>query len=236
MSSTIAGAPLWFAYAATLALIIAPPVCAQAGGEPDKNLVREQYEWSNIWWDCANDPKLPRVLLIGDSISCGYSAVVTKLLEGKYHVDRLGTSRSINDPVLIKETKMMLEDSKYVAIHFNNGLHGFHLDGPTYAAALDDYIALLKKLGGGAKLIWGSSTPITKGGDVNTLSDGNAKVLERNAAALPIMERNGIPVDDLYQLVVGKSDLRAGDGYHYNGPGYDVLGKAVADAVLAAVQ
>ena len=223
--------------AATMAVILAPMAHAQGGVNVDKNLVRETSEWSEIWWDCANDPKLPRVLLIGDSISCGYSGVVTTLLAGKYHVDRLGTSRAINDPVLIAETKMMLADNKYVAIHFNNGLHGFHLDGPTYGKYLRDYVALLKKLGGGAKLIWGASTPIIRNDDVNTLSDANAKVIERNAVALPIMQEDGIPVDDLYQAVVGKGELRnVGDGYHYNGAGYDVLGKAVVEAVKQAVQ
>ena len=63
-------------------------------------VVREQCEWSNHWWDCANDPSLPRVLTIGDSICCGYSPVVTRLLQGKAHVDRQGTSRSLNDPLL----------------------------------------------------------------------------------------------------------------------------------------
>ena len=126
----------------------------------------------------------------------------------------------------------MLADNKYVAIHFNNGLHGFHLDGPTYGKYLRDYVALLQKLGGGAKLVWGASTPIIKGNDVNTLDDSNAKVLERNAIALPIMQANNIPVDDLYAAVVGKGEIRnLGDGYHYNGAGYDILGKAVAEAV-----
>ena len=163
--------------------------------------------------------------------------MVTGLLAGKYHVDRLGTSRAVNDPVLIAETKMMLADNKYVAIHFNNGLHGFHLDGPTYGKYLRDYVALLKNLGGNAKLVWGASTPIIKNDDVNTLSDANAKVLERNAIALPIMQENGIPVDDLYAAVVGKGEFRnLGDGYHYKPAGYDVLGKAVMESVMAAVK
>jgi len=194
-------------------------------------VVHEQYEWSNIWWDCANDPALPRVLLIGDSISCGYSPVVTTLLQGKVHVDRLGTSRSINDPVLLKETTMMLAEYPYAAIHFNNGLHGFHLDGPAYAAGLRAYVELLERLRGNAQLIWASSTPITQPDDVNTLAGDNEKVLARNALAAPLMQERGIPMNGLYQCVVGKPDLRSGDGYHYNGAGYDALGQAVAEAL-----
>jgi lysophospholipase L1-like esterase len=91
-------------------------------------------------------------------------------------------------------------------------------------------------LGGDARLIWGSSTPITKPGDVNTLGEGNAVVTARNALAAEIMAERGIPVDDLYQVVVGKPDLRSPDGYHYSGPGYEALGKAVADAILQATR
>ena len=220
--------------AAALLALAAPGSTPSANAQEapmDASVVKEQYEWSNIWWDCANDPGLPRVLLIGDSISCGYSPVVTALLQGQVHVDRLGTSRSINDPVLLKETTMMLEEYPYGAIHFNNGLHGFHLDGPAYAGGLREYVGLLERLRGGAQLIWASSTPITKGDDVNTLDPQNEKVVARNALAAEIMQEHAVPMNDLYQCVVGKPDLRSPDGYHYNGAGYDALGQAVADAL-----
>ncbi len=223
-----------------LAALLAGPVAAdpdtQGDDRVDESVLREKYEWSNIWWDCANDDSLPRVLLIGDSISCGYSPKVTKLLAGKAHVDRLGTSRSINDPVLLKETAMMLEEYDYAAIHFNNGLHGFHLEGPAYAAALGEYVRLLQKLGGGAPLIWASSTPITERDHVDVLAENNEKVTARNALAAEIMKAQEIPTSDLYQVVVGKPELRSEDGYHYNGQGYDVLAKAVADAVLPYIK
>jgi lysophospholipase L1-like esterase len=214
-------------------LLAASTALAQGANAMPETVVKEQYEWFNIWWDCANDPALPRVLLIGDSISCGYSPVVTKELQGKYHIDRLGTSRSINDPVLLQATEMMLEEYSYVAVHFNNGLHGFHLEGPAYAAALKEYVALIKRLAPTAKLIWGSSTPITRNGESQALDPKNEVVTARNTLAAGIMQEQGIPTDDLYSVVIGKPDLRSDDGYHYNGSGYEVLGKAVTEAVLA---
>jgi hypothetical protein len=219
-------------------LCVTPCALAQVPGPAQDTgpVVHEKFEWSDIWWDCADDPSLPRVLLIGDSISCGYSRVVTRLLEGRYHVDRLGTSRSLNDPVLAKETVMMLQDSPYAAVHFNNGLHGFHLSPEQYAAGLRQYLALIREHCGDAKLIWGNSTPITVGGDTATLADSNAVVITRNELAAAIMSEAGIPTDGLYGTVIGKPELRSGDGYHYAGDGYEVLGKAVADAVLSAVE
>jgi len=208
---------------------------AQGANAMPETVVKEQYEWFNLWWDCADDPTLARVLLIGDSIACGYSPVVTKELEGKYHVDRLGTSSSINDPALLQTTEMMLKQYRYAAVHFNNGLHGFHLDGPTYAAALRDYVALIKGLTPNAKLVWGSSTPITESGEPQTLDPKNETVTTRNTLAAAMMQEQAIPIDDLYAVVAGKPDLRSNDGYHYNAAGYEALGKAVADAILKAI-
>ncbi len=218
--------------AAVSPLLAAGADTPQREGTMTANVARETSEWSNIWWDCANDPTLPRVLLIGDSISCGYSPVVTKLLQGKVHVDRLGTSNSLGDPLLFKQTQMMLEAYSYAAVHFNNGLHGFHLPGEAYSAALRDWVKLIRAHGRGAKLIWAASTPITKSRDVKTLSDSNGIVTTRNTLAAAIMQEEGIPVNDLYGLVVGKPELRSPDGYHYNADGYALLGKAVADSVL----
>jgi lysophospholipase L1-like esterase len=195
----------------------------------DNLVVREQFEWTNIWCNNANDLMLPRVLLIGDSIACGYSSMVIKQLQGKVNVDRLGTSRSINDQVLIKETALMVEDFHYIAIHFNNGLHGWHLDEKSYASNLRQYVQLLQRLDNSAKLIWASSTPITNQGDVKTLNtENNAKVIQRNSIAEKIMREYDIPINDLYQLVLGKAELRSDDGYHYNTDGQNMLGEEVA--------
>jgi hypothetical protein len=196
-------------------------------------LVREQFEWTNIWCNNANDLTLPRVLLIGDSIACGYSPIVIKQLQGKANVDRLGTSRSINDPVLIKETTLMLEDCLYIAIHFNNGLHGWHLDDKPYAESLQQYIQLLQKLSNGTKLIWASTTPITVQDDTQTIDlEKNNKVLRRNALAEEIMQECHIPISDLYQLVLNKAELRGTDGYHYNADGQRVQGEAISELLL----
>lgn len=222
-----------------LALASTLPARAQSGAFGDTPMtapvVHEKYEWSNIWWDCADDPTLPRVLLIGDSIACGYSGVVTRLLAGRYHVDRLGTSRSINDPVLAKQTVLMLQEWPYVAVHFNNGLHGFHLDDADYAAALREYLTLIRQHCGAAKLIWASSTPITCNGDPTVLAEDNSVVTARNQRAAEVMTAEGVPVNDLYSVVLGKPELRVPDGFHYNAAGYELLGKAVAEAVLKAL-
>src|ERR1035437_6877487 len=100
-----------------------PPVVLGIDGGP---VVREGTEWAQISNPSDNDLTTPRVLLIGDSISVGYANGVREQLKGKYLVDELGTSRSVNDPIYAAQALMMLQEHHYAAIHFNNGLHGWH--------------------------------------------------------------------------------------------------------------
>lgn len=192
-------------------------------------IMREEYEWSNIWWDHADDADLKRVLLIGDSISVGYTQPVIDRLKDIFHVDRLANSRSINDPALFKEINYMLSEYQYEAIHFNNGLHGSHIPDDVYAYFLEHMVQLLIQYGHGAKLVWASSTPVTTPGDPSTPdTENNALVLRRNALAAGIMQKYNIPINDLNSIVAGRPELSAGDGCHYKAEGYALLGEAVA--------
>ncbi len=86
---------------------------------------RESIEWCDIWISHANETNLPRVLLIGDSITRAYYPEVEKHLEGKAYVARLSSSAFISDPALFKQIEMVLGGYKFDVIHFNNGMHGW---------------------------------------------------------------------------------------------------------------
>lgn len=122
-------------------------------------------------------PGLPRVLLIGDSISIGYTVPVRELLEGKANVHRIPMN---GGPTMngLANLKAWLGDSKWDVIHFNWGLHDLKYRGsnnenladpqlPTshQQVPLPDYEKNLAKLvkqmhATGAKLIWCSTTPV----------------------------------------------------------------------------
>src|ERR1700742_965094 len=87
---------------------------------------REAIEWCDIWISHANETNLPRVLLIGDSITRDYYPEVEKRLAGKALVARLATSRFPADPMLAKEIALVLDGTRFDVIHFNNGMHGWH--------------------------------------------------------------------------------------------------------------
>src|SRR5215469_3329205 len=73
---------------------------------------RESIEWCDIWISHAIETNLPRVLLIGDSITRAYYPLVEKHLEGKAYVGRLTSSAFISDPALTQQITMMLSQYK----------------------------------------------------------------------------------------------------------------------------
>ncbi|NLX05809.1 MAG: SGNH/GDSL hydrolase family protein [Phycisphaerae bacterium] len=193
---------------------------------------RETIEWCNFRWQDAPDRMRRRVLLIGDSIVAGYHPVVVEELEGVVNVDMLATSKAIDDPAIIKETRYVMEGYRHAIVHFNNGLHGWHLDDEGYRQGLREYVRVLRDLAGDARLIWASSTPISAAGDMGKLcEERNPRVVARNRMAAEIMREAGIPIDDLYGLVVGRADLRSEDSYHYVEKGRRVQGQAVAEVI-----
>ena len=67
-------------------------------------------------------PNLPRVLLIGDSISIGYTIPTRELLAGKANLHRIPANGgpTING---LKSLDAWLGNAKWDVIHFNWGLH-----------------------------------------------------------------------------------------------------------------
>ncbi len=199
----------------------------------------ENIEWCNIRWEHTNDKTRPRVLLIGDSITLGYSGVVKERLKGKANVDVLATSKAIDNPALLKEVAYAIEGYRHAVIHFNNGLHGWHVNAADYEKGLRALVAKLRELAPQAKLIWATTTPVPSRRQGEKLDpQRNAVVMERNAAAARVMKENGVAVNDLYALVVDDlENLSANKGnVHYNEKGRRLEGEAVANAILRALK
>src|ERR1700748_1840275 len=118
---------------------------------------RESIEWCDIWISHANETNLPRVLLIGDSITRAYYPEVEKHLEGKAYVGRLSSSAFISDPILSKQIEMVLSQYKFDVIHFNNGMHGWQHSEAEYEKAFPQFLKTIRKLAPDAKLIWANT-------------------------------------------------------------------------------
>src|SRR5882762_6302616 len=89
--------------------------------------IPEEIEWT---WEVRPqlaDPKLPNVLLLGDSITRNYFPQVTKDLGGIANVYLMASSTSVGDPRLPLQIAEFaaLHRVFFAVVHFNNGLHGW---------------------------------------------------------------------------------------------------------------
>lgn len=184
-------------------------------------------------WDyVADDPKLPRVLLIGDSVSRGYTQAARNALKGKVNVHRAPANCGPTATGL-KKLDVWLGDGNWDLIHFNFGIHDRRTNVDDYEKRLEEIVKRLKQTG--AKVVWASSTPIPA--DWKEGPEMKAKLEEKNAIAAKVMERNGVEIDDLFTFITPHlSEVQNPKDVHFNGKGYDLLGKQVAEYIEGALQ
>ena len=194
--------------------------------------VRERIEWADIWVTDADKDDLPRVLLIGDSITRGYFAEVEKHLVGKAYCARLTTSKCVSDPSFVDEVQLLLKHYRFAVIHINNGLHGWGYTEEQYGDGLAKTVDAIRKSSGSAKLIWASTTPVRVGSDLQTFHERTDRVNVRNQLAASSMKERNIPTDDLFGLVEDHPDWYSADGTHFNNAGKEAQGRQVAESVL----
>jgi len=188
------------------------------------------------------DPSLPRVLIMGDSISMGYTWEVRKLLAGKANVQHPAVNCGPSQ-FGAEHVAQWLGQKSWQVIYFNFGLHDIKYlndngdyvtpDKGKQVASVEQYrtnlrnvIVALRRTG--AKLIFATTTPVPIGAVGRVPGDE----VRYNAAATEIMQESGIEVDDLWSLV--KPSLHAVQqpkNVHFNAEGYRVLGVEVASRI-----
>lgn len=185
---------------------------------------------SNAWDFVADDPALPRVLLIGDSVSRGYTLTVRKALAGKANVHRAPANCGPTAYGL-KHIEVWLGEGKWDLIHFNFGIHDRNTPLADYTQRLGQLVERLKKTG--ARLIWASTTPIPDTPDGKQTAKS---IVERNAAAATLMTEQGIATDDLFAAITPRlAELQNPNDVHFNAAGYEFLGQTVATAIQEAL-
>jgi acyl-CoA thioesterase-1 len=188
-------------------------------------------------------PGLPRVLLIGDSISMGYTLPVREQLKGVANVHRPPTNCGPSTRG-VEQIEKWLGDGKWDVIHFNFGLHDLKfvdekgmntspekgkLQVPIgdYKKNLDALVSRMKKTG--AKLIFATTTPVPAG-EPQRKADSDR---EYNAAALEVMKKHGVAVNDLGEFVRERKGAgQLPKDVHFTADG----SKALAERVSAEVK
>jgi len=186
-----------------------------------------------------DEPGLPRVLIIGDSISAGYTPAVQALLRGDANVHRIPPNGA-HTRVGLANLDAWLGDTPWNVIHFNWGLHDLKImeDGKQQVP-LEEYERNLRTLvermqQTGATLVWCSTTPVPEGkvGPPRNPQD----VIAYNAAARRVMDEHGVAVDDLYAFALPRLEqLQQPVNVHFTEQGSRALAEQVATSIRRAL-
>ncbi|MFK5923912.1 MAG: SGNH/GDSL hydrolase family protein [Verrucomicrobiota bacterium] len=212
-------------------------ICVVASANDVKLGLHSNGKPWGIYKSDEKDKKLPRVLLIGDSIVNVYRTPVGKALEGKAAVDAWVTGMHLNSKTLHADLKTVLAQQSYDVIHFNIGLHGWpkgRIPEGQYESLLKKYVEVFRKQAPKATLIWCSTTQISMKGEPTQLDpENNPTITKRNAIAEKVMKGYGIKTDDLYKLMSDKLQLMHGDKFHWSKEGVELQSKQVVAAILS---
>jgi len=197
---------------------------------------------------------LHSVLLLGDSISIGYTVAVREKLKGKANVHRPRANCGATTAGL-KSLDAWLktggEGKKWDVIHFNWGLHDLKYLGPNgenlaepgspgshrqvspedYRKNLETLVAKLRSTG--AKLIWRNTTPVPIGAKGRVVGDERVY----NEIASDVMARAKVPTHDLYSFAFAHlSRIQLSADVHFTDEGSSILADEVARAILETLQ
>ena len=219
------------------------PVTQDAGAQEAKKA-------KDPFAEVKDDPNLPRVLLIGDSISIGYTLDVREMLKDKANVHRPAANcRSTNHG--FESIDGWLGDGNWNVIHFNWGLHDMayltkegvdpkkarpedtyqQVPVEQYEKNLEKLVERLKKTG--ATLIWCSTTPVPEGAARRKSTDAPIY----NKAALKVMQKHNIQVNDLYSFALPQLDkIQRPKNVHFTPAGSKVLAEKVASSIRGSLR
>ena len=188
---------------------------------------------------------LPHALIIGDSISIGYTLPTRALLKGKVNLHRIPTNGGPTTKG-IAEIEKWLGKKKWDLVHFNWGLHDLKYMGKDgtnlvpkekggvvqvplaeYEKNLEKLVIRMKK--SAKQLVWRNTTPIPPGSKARYVGDS----VKYNQAAARIMKKHGIPTLDLFTPSKKnmKEWMRKAD-VHYYAHGSQALAELVAKDIL----
>ena len=208
--------------AVLLCLIVHAAIAEQKGVS-----MPEEIEWT---WEVRPphpDPKLPNVLLLGDSLSRNYFPEVTKKLAGVANVYLMASSTSVGDPRLPRQIREFaaMENVPFRVVHFNNGMHGWDYTEAQYQAAFREFLRTIRSLAGkNGTLIWANITPVKPQAFNGATND---RVDARNVIARTFIDAAHIPIDDQHGLMLRHQDQYQ-DTVHFNNLGSNLMGDQAA--------
>ena len=200
-----------------------------------------------------DDPKLPRYLFIGASISGNYGRGLREALKGKFNLHHpptnCGPSGKGRGNIVEWLGGYRQKGRQWDVISFNFGHWDAGNDKASYQENLEAVIAPLKKTG--AKLIWVTTCPVPRGFPAAGDLDEKGKAPRRTSGvmkkyltpwALEVVKRHpAITICDQWQYVKDNEktiykSFWAGKNVHFGGEAADKLGQFLAKHVLQVMK
>jgi len=206
----------------------------------------------------GQEERFPRVLILGDSISIGYTPIVREVLSGQCVVIRPTTAdgrpencQGTRHGVEHIDRWLALGNGRWDVIHFNFGLHDMKRVDPQtgavstnpadprqsspekYEAQLRQIVARLKQTG--ARLIFATTTPVPDGGvrPHRDVKDPN----RYNDVARKIMQEHDVAVNDLFAFAFPRlGEIQQPVNVHFTQAGSKALAERVVASIRAALK
>lgn len=190
---------------------------------------------------------MKKVLLLGDSIRMGYDDYVKELLKDECEVYYDANDNGRYAAYTLWQANQMFKHyGKFDIVHWNNGYWDMNVEAPMteefhpipeYKHMLERIIKLCKA--NSEHIIFASTIPLPK--QINALDNSgtgaemsydNNSVINYNNAALEVMKKENVIVNDLYQLLLkGENYYKCEDNLHLTQEGYKVCATQIANMI-----
>ncbi|MBQ7258309.1 MAG: SGNH/GDSL hydrolase family protein [Abditibacteriota bacterium] len=194
-----------------------------------QDVPKEFYEWTNIWREGSDKTDKPHILLIGDSICDQNYGYIREKVGDKFYVDRITTSRAIDQDYFWKQLDMVLSDEDYEIICYNFGLHGGHISLADYEKGMKKMADIMKKTK--AKIIYVSTSPVEPNSEEN--NNINKLTQEKNKICQQIAKDYKFTYCDIYNPAIEAEGMHnENDTIHFSEKGKKLLSEIISKTIL----
>ncbi len=192
------------------------------------------------------DPSLPRILVVGDSISGGYRRFITEHFQGRAYVDYwvgggwFDWTVKEDDFPLLRAWDGVFSHGPYDVVSWNSmTLHMWGDRQPSrcvperYPAQMRRVVDHLRRVAPDTRFIWVRCTPYTKTVDGKFEIDPvkSERLVMFNNLTDEVMNEVGLPMVDLYSLCERHPELAGSDGVHWSNEGYRKMAEKIIETI-----
>ena len=193
------------------------------------------------------------ITLLGDSIRLGYQPYVGLYLPEGNNV--WGPDENSQHTVnLLANAPGWIKNKAADIIHINSGLHDIKnipynsrrklVPEDLYVENIERIIKYIHGCWPDCRVIWATTTPVDEEKanaahkEANDFTRYNEDVVRYNELSIALVNRLGVPVNDLYKFVIegDKEKIMEEDGVHFTDFGCQLLAEQVADTLAVFLE